>query len=452
MGTAQSLQIIFSSPGKPNDSVSHPLNASAMVSIGLDVQKITPDLLGERKTKLETAVSKLGVAEVGFDDIVGEILNLHALSYFVMHEMFNKFNALGKIAYSKATEEMATIINPSVDYLYGVPYRISNPNLEIDVKRYVMARKSLSGDKSQEINFSLSNGLYSSALEHGVIEALNEGGKGISAVKALSLANDNGIPVYRINSTNSESVIQRLQVSPETVNNIRNAVAAGKEVIVPERSIQYYQWIGEGYIVFDPNTGAGDYLISGGLFGGGNVCNVYAKEGLFKGVVADYWKYGNYSTLSGGTDTCKNHIYDLVDFFKQTKDALLRWAAKAEDVSPKVAEILRAYARTTGTIIGTLMTLAGNIEKLKQLDGVNYYSALAFITSLSFLTTLAIVWGWEAGGVVGGAVWMVGITAVSNEIIEQYLNWLLSMQQSAFFERRRNRYSVNSCLECEYPA
>ncbi len=454
MGTVQSLQISFTSPGKSSDSVSHPLNASAMVSIGLDVQKITPALLEERKAKLDTAVSKLGVAEVGFDDVIGEILNLHALLYFLMHEMFNKFSAFGKIAYTKITAEMAVMINPSVEYLYGVPYRIVDPNLEIDVKRYVMARKSLSGDRVQEINYLLSTGLISSALEHGVVELLNEGGKGISAVKAISLANDNGIPIYRINATNSVSILQRLQVSPETINNIRNAIAAGKEVIIPERSIQYYQWIGEGYIVFDPNTGAGDYLISGGLFGGSNVCNIYAKNDLFKGAIADYWKYGNYRTLSGGgaTEYCKNHIYDLVDFFKQTKDALLRWAAKAEDVSPKVAEILRAYARTTGTIIGTLMTLAGNIEKLKQLDDVNYYSALAFITSLSFLTTLAIVWGWEAGGVVVGAVWMVGITAVSNEIIEQYLNWLLSMQQSAFFERRRNRYSVNSCLECEYPA
>ena len=179
----------------------------------------------------------------------------------------------------------------------------------------------------------VSNGLYSSALEHGVVELLNEGGKAISAVKALSLANDNGIPVYRVNSTNSESIIQRLQVSPETVNNIRNAISAGKEVIVPERSIQYYQWIGEGYIVFDPSTGAGDYLISGGLFGGSNVCNIYAKKGLFRGAVADYLIHGNYRILSGGTDTCKNQIPDLISFLQRTKNELLYWAARA-DISP----------------------------------------------------------------------------------------------------------------------
>lgn len=54
-----------------------------------------------------------------------------------------------------------------------------------------------------------------------------------------------------------------------------------------------------------------------------------------------------------------------------------------------------------------------------------------------------MVWGWEAGGLIGGAGWMVGITAASNEIIEQYLNWLLSMQQNALFERRRNLYAMN---------
>jgi hypothetical protein len=449
MGTSQSLQISFTRPRESSDSVSHPLNASAMVSIGLDMQSITPKLLEDRKAKLESAIGKLGVEEVGFDDIIGEILNLHTLSYFVMLEMFNKFNALGKIAYTKATEEMAAMINPSVEYLYGVPFRTVNPGLEIDVKRYVMARKSLNGDRVREINFSLSTGLASSALEQGVIELLNTGGKGVSAVKALSLANENGMPVYRINSTNSTSILQKLQVSPETVINIKNAVAAGKEVLIPERSIQYYQWVGDGYIVFDPNTGAGDFLISGGLFGGSNVCNLYAKNNIFKGVIADYWKHGSYRTLSGGaaSDYCKNHVYDLVEFFRQSKDELLRWAAKAVDLSPEVAEVLRDYARTTGTIIGILMNLAGNIEKLKQLDGVNYYSALVFIGSLSFLTTLAIVWGWEAGGVVGGAGWMVGMTAASNEILEQYLNWLLSMQQSASFEQRRKRYAKNIIAE-----
>lgn len=449
MGTAQSLKITFNIPGRANEIISHPLNASAMASIGLDIQRITPGLLEERKAKLDSAINKLGVSEVGFDDLIGEILNLHTLSYFVMHEMFNKFNALGRIAYSKATEEMATIINPSVDYLYGIPYRISNPNLEIDVKRYIMARRSLSGDRAQEINFSLSNGLYSSALEHGVVELLNEGGKAISAVKALSLANDNGIPVYRVNSTNSESIIQRLQVSPETVNNIRNAISAGKEVIVPERSIQYYQWIGEGYIVFDPSTGAGDYLISGGLFGGSNVCNIYAKKGLFRGAVADYLIHGNYRILSGGTDTCKNQIPDLISFLQRTKNELLYWAARA-DISPEVASKLTAYSVTMGTIIGTLFALAMRVDQLKELTTRNFVFAIIFVSFVSFLTNLSIGWGFIEGGPIGGAGWMLGMVAASNEIINQYLNWLLSTQQASFFESRRKRYAQNTLAGCEY--
>jgi len=44
---------------------------------------------------------------------------------------------------------------------------------------------------------------------------------------------------------------------------IRNAVNAGKEVTVHEKSINKHGWKGFGYIVIDPETGAGAYLIEG---------------------------------------------------------------------------------------------------------------------------------------------------------------------------------------------
>ncbi|MGH9902845.1 MAG: hypothetical protein ACRD68_13640, partial [Pyrinomonadaceae bacterium] len=49
---------------------------------------------------------------------------------------------------------------------------------------------------------------------------------------------------------------------------VRDGVNAGLRVIIPAADVQLGNWRGTGYIVEDPQTGAGAYQISGGLSGG----------------------------------------------------------------------------------------------------------------------------------------------------------------------------------------
>ena len=49
---------------------------------------------------------------------------------------------------------------------------------------------------------------------------------------------------------------------------IQNAIAAGKEVTVHEKAINAYGFSGFGYIIIDPETGVGGYLIEGKGSGG----------------------------------------------------------------------------------------------------------------------------------------------------------------------------------------
>ncbi len=88
------------------------------------------------------------------------------------------------------------------------------------------------------------------------------------SVKILQVASEQGVPIYSINASNVDAILPRLQVSQEVRDAVRNAVVQGREVIIPERNIQYYNWTGIGYIVLDPETGAGAYMISGGKAGG----------------------------------------------------------------------------------------------------------------------------------------------------------------------------------------
>ncbi|OIN87329.1 MAG: hypothetical protein CO150_08365 [Nitrospirae bacterium CG_4_9_14_3_um_filter_53_35] len=113
--------------------------------------------------------------------------------------------------------------------------------------------------------------MNSSALEHSVPEQLfstpENPVQGVSAVKALAIANSQGIPIYQINKTNINAILPNLQLDGYTVSDIRNAVNAGLEVTVQQRESNFQGRMVAGYLIIDPSTGAGAYMISGGSNG-----------------------------------------------------------------------------------------------------------------------------------------------------------------------------------------
>jgi hypothetical protein len=86
----------------------------------------------------------------------------------------------------------------------------------------------------------------------------------VSAVKAIAIAASQGQKIYTITQKNAAVALPQLSVSRTVAAEIRNALAAGKEVTVHEKAISAYGFSGVGYIIVDPDTGAGAYLIEGG--------------------------------------------------------------------------------------------------------------------------------------------------------------------------------------------
>ena len=109
--------------------------------------------------------------------------------------------------------------------------------------------------------------------ENGRIQnpTLNPCAEGISAVKAIAIAQSEGQKIYTINKQNAQTALAKLPIGGEVGSEIRNAVNAGKEVTVHEKSINKHGWKGFGYIVIDPETGAGAYIIEGSGNGGGYI-------------------------------------------------------------------------------------------------------------------------------------------------------------------------------------
>ena len=88
--------------------------------------------------------------------------------------------------------------------------------------------------------------------------------QGISAVKSLAIASAQGQKIWTITQNNLETAMAALQLDADSETEIRAGVLAGNVVTAHEKPINFNGWVGEGYTIIDPQTGAGAYKIAGG--------------------------------------------------------------------------------------------------------------------------------------------------------------------------------------------
>jgi hypothetical protein len=74
--------------------------------------------------------------------------------------------------------------------------------------------------------------------------------------------------VYHLTAHNQATILPSIHHHPDTLDEIRTALSAGKEVITHTDAVSVPGWSGAGYIIFDPETGDAAYKISGGRNGG----------------------------------------------------------------------------------------------------------------------------------------------------------------------------------------
>jgi hypothetical protein len=154
-----------------------------------------------------------------------------------------------------------------------------NPNIS------VLTIDGKGAAQNRWIAYNKSKGQYSSAMEHAVPEefwidrtkckytdadgkvqnpTLQACAEGVSAVKAIAIAQSQGQKIYTINKDNRDTALPKLTIGGAVGDEIRNAINAGKEVIFHENAINAFGWSGHGYIILDPETGVGAHLIDGG--------------------------------------------------------------------------------------------------------------------------------------------------------------------------------------------
>ena len=180
-------------------------------------------------------------------------------------------------------------LNMDIGHLRHVRWvKDDDPKSQINDKPE-LKQNNKSAAQNRWIAYNKMRGQYASAMEHAAPEAfwvdktkcshtdengriqnptLNPCAEGISAVKAIAIAQAEGQKIYTINKANAQTALAKLPIGGKVGSEIRNAVNAGKEVTVHEKSINKHGWKGFGYIVIDPETGAGAYIIEGSGNGG----------------------------------------------------------------------------------------------------------------------------------------------------------------------------------------
>ncbi|MEW6680393.1 MAG: transglutaminase domain-containing protein, partial [bacterium] len=265
LGNQQTFNIGFISAKGDIDIVSNSVTAGAIYTTSLNTGKIPLGLLTSRTEKLANA----SASETELtDNFHGELLYVFSLQYFSELELFTKTYAkLNDIVYLKHPSEAMTSIDVNVSYLFSIPMSIEASGLSIDVDRDVYSVFSIIGNKDKEREFMVASGYIGSTLESTIFEQIGEVNS-VSAIKILSIANQTGIPIYSITKLNASSVLPQLQISNQVRDDIANGINANRIVVIPKRNIQYNGWQGIGYILLDPDSGAGAYMLAGGSAGG----------------------------------------------------------------------------------------------------------------------------------------------------------------------------------------
>ncbi len=300
MGTQQTRSLTFTDANGSSQNVQNAMAAGDIVALGLAYGRTSAAAIDASQTRLDNARSTLipqtpeGIPDVTAPEnmsepIIGEMLHLSLQAYFNQLDTYSEMTARGLNArwwrYLSGGIAMQGLV---FSYGFGgIPNQTLGGGMGFDIQQNVVSTFSLDGDARDPIVFLQTSGYFGSALEHSLFENVGRGA--VSSIRLLSLALERGIPVYRIDSTNRNEILPRLQLSSGTESAIITALNQGKIVTVSEREMVIEDWQGVGYIVMDPATGAAGYLISGGLNGNVGTYNGGALWDILTTIGAYAW-------------------------------------------------------------------------------------------------------------------------------------------------------------------
>ena len=278
-GTYTNLIMDIDEAGIENVKVENPLIAGGVYGITFDYNTINDNCLANKHNELQECVDKVQSGEISLEQATSTLTNTVGEVYFSYVDYYDQLIAKASdVQWARSIGECIVGYVPKVNNIMGVPVAISDGTLYIDVDTDTVGlaynQEENKPPKTEKFvrnntnikNFMMASGLMGSYLEGYVVgEATNT--KGVSSVSIIKESKERGINIVTLSEEN-KAILNTLSIDKTAKNEIEKALNNGKTVIVPEKSIQYYDWNGTGYITLNPETGEAAYMISGGLCGG----------------------------------------------------------------------------------------------------------------------------------------------------------------------------------------
>ena len=261
LGNTYDLDISIDHPYPQNggsfcdNSETFPLISGNEYNISIDFGTVSQKLIETRKDILFE--NRLSGSPDQSEDILGESLHIMGLTWF--HEC-------------RMTEELAAkLAKVSFVTHHNVGIMAQEEGYYIDVKLGSLNATSNNGDQSDVFSWFYAVSNIGSALEHGMLEQLQDGDTrpGASTVKLLQLNNITSKTYYVDNAGFDWGQLQNYESS--TLSELQSLVSEGYRLVLPEdANIVLEQWQGLGYIkIFnDGNVSNIGMLIDGDFYGG----------------------------------------------------------------------------------------------------------------------------------------------------------------------------------------
>ncbi len=239
--------------------------AGQYIAIGLDARQISEDkIIDMREVVNDASIAKTNGYIYTDDDLIGGLLYLTVMKWFhdtdyaenVINGLTNAKGVFNWIASGICTSDITMDYYPEQQ----IPYQPDG--LIIDIANNFHREYAIDNDSSNNAMRKLIIGHNGSAQEHAIWEELINV-ESISTIKSLQLANERGIPIYVIDSSNASTYLPQLTLSTSIRNYITAEVNSGATVTVPRDETPLNNWSGVGFIV-ERGNGYG-YIIYGGL-------------------------------------------------------------------------------------------------------------------------------------------------------------------------------------------
>lgn len=247
-------------------------------AIALNLQGVSASNILEISQDVDTTKTKLEMADetelssLSKQDIFGDLLIGVILDYFAMNDVQNEIASRdSNILSFRAPSYGLFGTNLTPEYWFGLPRSVVLGGFSMDVDALAYQIVSKNNNDASRASYVQSIGAIGSILEHQIPEQMLLSDMvqsfSISAVKAIAIAEEAGQKIFIIDQSNLNSALNSINLSQATETEIRNSVLAGRIVTTHESQVVVNGWVGEGYIILDPDSGAGAYKIAGGTNG-----------------------------------------------------------------------------------------------------------------------------------------------------------------------------------------